>query len=62
VLHHWDLRSGPTVYRFFLLPGGLELDVAVTPAAEFGAHGPNFGLLFGESVSARRQPCRPSTS
>ena len=54
MLHHWDLRSGPTVYRVFLLPGGLELDVAVTPAAEFGAHGPKFRLLFGESVSARR--------
>jgi hypothetical protein len=27
-----------------------ELDVAVTAAAEFGARGPNFRLLFGESV------------
>jgi hypothetical protein len=50
VLHHWDLRAGPTIYRVFLLPGALELDVAVTPAAEFGAHGPKFRLLFGEGV------------
>jgi hypothetical protein len=50
VLHHWDLRSGPTIYRVFLLPGGLELDVAVTRAAEFGARGPKFRLLFGEGV------------
>ena len=50
VLHHWDLRSGSTNYRVFLLPGGLELDVAVTPAADFGAHGPKFQLEFGETV------------
>jgi hypothetical protein len=49
-LHHWDLRSGVTLYRVFLLPGGLELDISVTPAAEFGAHGPTFRLLWGESV------------
>jgi hypothetical protein len=50
VLHHWDLISGPTTYRVFLLPGGLELDVALTPAADFGAHGPKFQLQFGQSV------------
>jgi hypothetical protein len=50
VLHHWDLRVPPTIYRVLLMPGGLELNIVVTPAAEFGAHGPNFRLLFGESV------------
>jgi len=50
ILHHWDLRSGSTIYRVFLLPSGLELDVAVTPAAQFGARGPKFKLLFGQSV------------
>lgn len=50
VLHHWDLRHGPTIYRVLLMPGGLELNIAVTPAAEFGARGPKFRLLFGESV------------
>src|SRR2546427_7507668 len=50
ILHHWDLRSVPTIYRVFLLPGGLELDVAVTPAAQFRARGPKFKLLFGQSV------------
>jgi|SRR5919197_313189 hypothetical protein len=59
VLHHWDLRSGPTVYRVFLLPGGLELDVAVTPAAEFGARGPKFRLLFGRGVEVPA-PAPPS--
>ena len=50
VLHHWDLRVGSTIYRVLLMPGGLELNIVVTPAAEFGAQGPNFRLLFGESV------------
>ena len=50
VLHHWDLGSGPTIYRVYLLPGGLELDIAVTPAAQFGARGPKFKLVFGQGV------------
>jgi predicted nucleotidyltransferase len=47
VLDHFDLRSGSSIYRVFLLPSGLELDVAVTPAEEFGARGPHFRALFG---------------
>lgn len=47
VLDHFDLRSGSSIYRVFLLPSGLEVDVAVTPGAEFGARGPNFHALFG---------------
>jgi hypothetical protein len=50
VLHWWDLRHGPTIYRVLLMPGGLELNIAVTPASEFGARGPRFRLLFGESA------------
>jgi hypothetical protein len=56
VLHHWDLRAAPTIYRVLLMPGGLELNIAVTPAAEFGARGPNFRLLFGESVERPPPP------
>ena len=37
VLDHFDLRSRSTLYRVFLLASGLEVDVAVTPAEEFGA-------------------------
>jgi predicted nucleotidyltransferase len=47
VLHYWDLRSGPSIYRVFLLPSGLEIDVSVTPEQEFGARGPRFRPLFG---------------
>jgi hypothetical protein len=48
-LHHWDLRAGSSIYRVFLLPSGLEMDVAVTPEQEFGARGPRFRPLFGPS-------------
>jgi hypothetical protein len=57
----FDLRSGATIYRVFLLPNGLEIDLAVAPAAEFGPLGPNFRAVFGEVVERHRQP-RPSAS
>ncbi|MFL5798183.1 MAG: hypothetical protein ACJ77A_09645 [Actinomycetota bacterium] len=56
VIHHWDLRRERTIYRVYLLPGGLELDIAVTPAAKFGAYGPRFRLMFGESVERPHSP------
>jgi hypothetical protein len=50
VVHHWELRGGGAVYRVFLLRDGLELDVGLVPAAELGARGPAFRLVFGESA------------
>lgn len=46
-LHHWDLPSGPTVYRVFLLPGCLEVDLGFTPADRFGPRGRAWRLAFG---------------
>ena len=46
----FDLPSGATIYRVFLLPGGLQFDLSFSPAAKFGAIGPKFKLLFGKSV------------
>ncbi len=46
----FDLPSGPIIYRVFLLPGCLELDLSFTPASEFGPGGPKFRLLFGDAV------------
>lgn len=57
MLDHWDLRSGPSIYRVFLLPSGLEIDVAVTPEEAFGARGPNFHPLFG--TYQKLQPVEP---
>ncbi|MEO8973467.1 MAG: hypothetical protein ABI406_17915 [Ktedonobacteraceae bacterium] len=56
VLNHFDLRSGSSIYRVFLLPDGLEIDVSVTPEGDFGAHGPYFHLLFGSTQQLQATP------
>jgi hypothetical protein len=59
-LHNWDLPFGSTIYRVFLLPGCLEVDIAFTPTAEFGPRGPNWRTVFGETVElAPGAPPRP---
>jgi hypothetical protein len=53
-LHHFDLRPGAAVYRAFVLPDALEIDLGLTPATEFGSVGEGgFRLVFGEAVEAR---------
>ena len=55
--HLFDLPSGAAIYRVFLLPGCLQLDLSFAPASEFGAIGPEFRLLFGQAVErAHVQP------
>lgn len=49
VVHYFDLRHGPTLYRVLLLANSLEVDISLTPATEFGARGPTFQLEFGRS-------------
>ena len=61
VLDHFDLRSGSSIYRVFLLPHGLEIDVSVTPCQEFGARGPRFRALFGTTHEGATTP-QPSAS
>lgn len=48
-VHLFDLASGPSLYRVFLLPGSLQFDLSFTPASRFGATGPAFQLLFGQT-------------
>jgi hypothetical protein len=48
--HLFDLPSGASIYRAFLLPGCLQFDLSFTPASKFGALGPAFKLLFGRAV------------
>jgi hypothetical protein len=51
-VHHFDLHAGAATYRAFLLGDGLEVDVAFTPAAEFGPLGTGaFRVVFGEPAS-----------
>jgi hypothetical protein len=59
-VHLFDLPSGATIYRVFLLPGCLQFDLSFTPASAFGAGGPKFRLLFGETVEKpHAQPPAP---
>jgi hypothetical protein len=50
-VHHWDLASGPTVYRVFLLPGWLEVDLGFAPEGGFGPRGPSWRIVFGEAAA-----------
>lgn len=49
-VHLFDLPSGASIYRVFLLPGCLQFDLSFTPASKFGASGPKFKLIFGSST------------
>jgi predicted nucleotidyltransferase len=53
-LHHVDVVVGASIYRVFLLANTLQVDLAFSPAEEFGARAPTFRLLFGTSVDMRQ--------
>jgi hypothetical protein len=46
----FDLPSGASIYRVFLLPGCLQFDLSFTPASKFGATAPTFQIIFGSAV------------
>ena len=56
----FDLPRGAIIYRVFLFPDCLELDLSFTPASEFGAGGPRFRLLFGEAFEIPFLPEPPA--
>lgn len=57
-IHLFDVPSGAFLYRVFLLPGCLQLDLSFAPAAGFGARGPSFRLLFGRATPEPPVPPR----
>lgn len=59
-LHLVDLVRDPTLYRVFLLPGALQLDLSMTPAASFRPGGPRFRLLFGQTAAPVAPDSPPS--
>jgi hypothetical protein len=59
-LHLVDLTRGPTTYRVFLLPGTLQLDLSMTPAAAFRPAGSRFRLLFGDMGDESDEPKQPA--
>jgi hypothetical protein len=54
-----ELERGPTTYRVFLLPDTLQLDLSMTPVAQFRPAGPRFRLLFGETAAAEFETPTP---
>ena len=58
-LHHLDVRSGGWIYRVFLLPGTLQVDLAFVSATEFRPLAPTFRLMFGEAKEPLHVPPQP---
>lgn len=54
----FDLPADPVLYRVFLLPGALQVDLSCMPAAVFGPGSPTWELLFGEQVERPLPPAR----
>ena len=48
-LHHLDVHAGAWIYRVFLLPNTLQVDLAFVSATEFRAMAPSFRLMSGEA-------------
>jgi hypothetical protein len=56
------LERGLTIYRIFLFPGALQLDVSMTPAAQFRPYGPRLRLVFGQKAADEPGTSRPPGS
>jgi hypothetical protein len=61
-VHLAELERGPTTYRVFLLPEALQVDLSMTPAAQFRPAGPRFRLLFGETAEGDAEAPKPSVA
>jgi hypothetical protein len=59
-VHLFDLPAGAAIYRVFLLPGCLQVDLSFAAASAFGARGPRFRLLFGSAVDVPQAPPPPA--
>jgi hypothetical protein len=57
-----ELERGPTTYRVLLLPDVLQLDLSMTPAAQFRPAGPRFRLLFGATAADESNAPTPSVA
>jgi predicted nucleotidyltransferase len=56
------LERGRTVYRVLLFPGALQLDLSMTPAAQFRPYGPRLRLVFGQAAADEPRASRPPGS
>jgi hypothetical protein len=55
-LHHLDVIAGLWIYRVFLLPGTLQVDLAFVQATEFRPLAPTFRLISGTANEPRNFP------
>ena len=55
-LHHHDVVAGLWIYRVFLLPGTLQVDLAFVQATEFRPLAPTFRLVYGTANESRSFP------
>jgi hypothetical protein len=51
-----DVVRDPWIYRVFLLPSTLQVDLAFAPASHFGARAPSFKLVFGDAAEPGHVP------
>lgn len=58
-VHLLDITSRGILYRVFLLPAGLQIDLSFTPAPEVWQGGPRFRLLFGSHRPVTTDPPNP---
>jgi hypothetical protein len=58
-VHLADLERGATTYRVLLFPDALQLDLSMTPAAQFRPAGPRFRLLFGATAAGGSEGSTP---
>jgi hypothetical protein len=55
-LHHVDVTAGAWIYRVFLLPGALQVDLAFVRGTEFRPLAATFRLIFGTANEPRHFP------
>lgn len=53
--HLFDLPYLTSIYRVFILPNNLQIDLSFTSEGDFGAFGPKFKLLFGRAVQRQQR-------
>ena len=61
-IHHVDVRARSSLYRVFLLPGTLQVDLAFTPARTSGRWGRPFASLVAERTTCTYPSPRPQPS
>src|SRR5436309_4503277 len=59
-VHLFDLTHLSTIYRVFLLPNNLQVDLSFTPGNKFLGKGLKYDLLFGKALE--RDPAKPASA